>query len=136
MKFQRIYHKWDTWEEVAYNMWGNVEDKQKAILQAVEFTGDHKKYGSFMRRVIEEWPVSCENALTDYGINRKAWLGHAACALAMQIPEDIIRAAWGKLTSEQQYMANKEAERAIQAWEYAHFKNSVIRGDMEMQVLL
>ena len=136
MRFQRIYHKCSEWEEINFNMWGDVEDKQEAIAKAVAFTGDHVLYGSYMRRVITEWPISCENALTDYFMNRKAWLGHAACALAMQIPEDIVRMAWSKLSGEQQHLANKEAERAIQLWEYAHFKAQCLSESMGGQMLL
>jgi len=93
------------------------------MVQAVEFTGQPALYGTYMRRVICEWPISCENALTDPFINRRAWLGHAAVALALQIPEDITRAAWNFLNHEQQLLANKEADAAIQAWEYTYIKN-------------
>lgn len=123
MKFQRIYHPVSDWEEMRFNMWGDVADRKSAIELAVKFTGDHVLYGEHMLRVVREWPVSCENALTDYLMNRKAWIGHAACALAIGVPEDITRAAWGKLTDEQQFLANKEAERAIQYWENGQREN-------------
>jgi len=122
----RIYHPYWLWEEVDHNMWGSVTDKKKFLKMAIEFTGDHKKYGRFMARVVSEWKYSCENALTDQYINRKAWVGHAACALAMGCPESITREAWSHLTDEQQLLANKEAERAIQAWEYNAYKNKVV----------
>lgn len=130
MKFKRVYHPYSEWEEVKYNMWGTVSDRDSKLLEAIEFTGNHILYGSYMRKVVEEWPISCENALTDYFLNRKAWLGHAACALAIQCPEDIIRLAWGKLTDEQQLLANKEAERAIQTWEYNYIKGKELYKDM------
>lgn len=123
MRLKREYHPYWDWEELEHNMWGSVCDRKKATAKAVEFTGDHKLYGRFMMRVVNEWSVSCENALTDYSINRKAWVGHAACALAHGIPEDITRLAWGKLTDEQRLLANKEAERAIQHWEYHYTKS-------------
>lgn len=104
-------------------MWGDVDDKKKAVEQAIEFTGDAPLYGSYMQRVIREWPISCENALTDQYINRKAWLGHAAVALALRIPEDITRLAWGHLNYEQQLLANKEADAAIQTWEHTYIKD-------------
>jgi hypothetical protein len=120
---KRIYHPYQEWEEMGFNMWGDVSDRKHFLGLAIELTGDHKRYGSFMLRVVNEWVRSCENALTDSFINRKAWVGHAAVALAIQCPEDITREAWGHLSDEQQLLANKEAERAIQAWEYAHFKD-------------
>ena len=135
LKFSRIYRPFSEWEEIECNMWGTVTDKKRYLQWAINFTGDHVKYGSFMQRVIIEWPVSCENALTDYSLNRKAWIGHAACAIAFGCPEDIVRLAWGKLTDEQQFLANKEADRAIQAWEYNYAESRGIRQDMGNEVL-
>ena len=136
MKLNRVYHPYWDWEEINFNMWGSVNDRATWIKRAIEFTGDHKKYGRFMMRVINEWPVSCENALTDYSINRKAWVGHAAAALAFGCPEDITRLAWGKLSDEQQLLANKEAERAIRAWENAYIKDRGLCDDVGAQMLL
>jgi len=70
-----------------------------------------------MVKVVEQWKHSCEHNLSNLEQNRKAWIGHAACALAFQCPEDIIRQAWGYLTKEQQILANNEAEKAIKLWE-------------------
>jgi len=123
MKFPRIYHPYESWEESRFNMWGVIDDRNDALERAIEFTGDWKLYGSYMRRVTNEWPVSCENALTDQFINQKAWLGHAAVAMALQIPEDITRLAWGKLSDEQQLLANEEAGRAIATWKDSHAKD-------------
>jgi hypothetical protein len=90
-KFKRVYHPYWEWEEVPHNMWGTVENKKEWVQRAIEFTGNHNLYGSYMMRVIQEWPISCENALTDSSLNRRAWVGHAAVALALQCPEDIVR---------------------------------------------
>jgi len=130
MKFKRVYHPYWNWEEIDHNMWGEISDKKAATERAIKFTGDHKLYGRFMMRVVNEWPISCENALTDYSLNRKAWVGHAACALANGIPESITRIAWGHLTDEQRLLANKEAERAIQHWEYHYSESHGLHQDM------
>lgn len=135
MRFKRVYHPIWLWEEVEANMWGEVKNKSIALRRAIAFTGDHKLYGRFMMRVVNEWKYSCENALTDYSLNRKAWVGHAACALAKGIPEDITRQAWGKLTDEQRLLANKEAERAIQHWEHNYAKSIGLCPDMEDALL-
>lgn len=132
---ERIYHPYTEWEEIGYNMWGVVIDKDSALKQAISFTGDHKLYGSFMGRVIKEWPVSCENALTDMSINRKAWVGHAAVALALSIPENITRKAWGCLSSEQRFLANKEADRAIREWEFNFNEGRGIYKNMGVKML-
>lgn len=122
-QLKRVYHPCHAWEEIKHGMWDDVDDRQVMLLKAIEFTGDHKRYGSFMIRVVNEWPISCENALTDSMLNQKAWVGHAACALAIGCPEDITRQAWGMLTDEQRFLANKEADRAIRVWRDAYTKD-------------
>lgn len=111
-------------------MWGSVDNRRLALEKAKVFTGNHNLYGRFMMRVVDEWSNSCVNALTDYSLNRRAWVGHAACALAKGIPEDITRHAWGLLTDEQRLLANKKAERAIQHWEYNYAKSLGLREDV------
>lgn len=136
MNLKRVWHPIEKWEEITHNMWGSVEDSNAATDLAIEFTGQHKLYGSFMQRVIEEWKYSCENALTDYSLNRRAWLGHAAVALALQIPEYITRKAWANLNYEQQLLANKEAWRSIRKWEDGYRSREGIHKDVEASLLL
>lgn len=98
-------------------MWGKVKDRPLYLKQAIEFTGDAKLYGRWMMNVINQWPVSCEHNLSGAWQNRRAWIGHAACALAFQCPEDITREAWGYLSEQQQISANAKADNAIEEWE-------------------
>ena len=98
-------------------MWGSVENRNEALQRAIEFTGNADLYGEFMMRVAKEWKFSCEHNLSDLSQNRKAWIGHAACALAMRCPEDIVRQAWAFLTEAQQISANGKASEAIEYWE-------------------
>lgn len=135
-KFERVYHPVGAWEEIPANMWGEATNPRAALEQAIGFTSDHKLYGSWMMRVVREWSKSCENALTDSSLNRKAWVGHAAVAMALNIPEDITRKAWGFLTDEQQLLANKEAERAICEWSVNYAKDKNILRDMGGSLLL
>jgi hypothetical protein len=115
-RLRRVYHPYWLWEEVAHGMWSDAKDKTEMLGLAIAFTGNSELYGSFMQNVIREWPYSCENALTDHSLNKKAWIGHAACAYALRCPEHITREAWGHLTDEQRILANQEADRAIRDW--------------------
>ena len=116
-------------------MWGEVPDRRLYLQRAVTFTGNHRLYGRYMQRVTMEWPNSCLNALTDYNLNRKAWIGHAACALALRCPEDITRQAWGLLHNEQRILANRQAERTIYAWEVRYRASLGIREDVARPLL-
>lgn len=135
MKFKQVYHPYWDWEEIDYNMWGSVDNAKKHLKKAVEFTGNHRLYGRFMIKVVMSWPISCENAFTDPHLNKRAWVGHAASALANGCPESITRKAWGLLTDEQRFLANKEADRAIELWEYNYFKDKGLRGRLDEEVL-
>lgn len=135
IKLPQIYHPVQQWEEIAHNMWGRVDDRNAYIQRAIQFTGNHIEYGKYMRRVCVEWPISTENAFTDPYLNHRAWLGHAACALAFNCPEDIVRHAWRFLTDEQKLLANKEASRAIADWRRAYIKDRGLRPDMAATLL-
>lgn len=113
----RIYHPYWVWEEVDFNMWGRVKNKEELLKKAIEFTGNAELYGKYMMQVAKEWVNSCEHNLTNKEQNRKAWIGHAACALAFRCPEGIVREAWSYLTEEQQVAANQAAQNAIEWWE-------------------
>lgn len=106
-------------------MWRKVSTAEEARLlpMAIEFTGNAELYGSWMRRVICEWPVSCEHNLSDQSINRKAWVGHAATQMAIDCPEYITRSAWGHLSDGQRLDANRQAQYAIDAWESSYVDN-------------
>lgn len=110
-----IWHPWWMLEEVRHNMWGNVSHRDTWLQMAIAFTGNHSLYGEWMQRVLVEWPKSCEHNLTKSG-DKRPWIGHAAVALAIRCPEDIVRQAWSHLSEEQQIAANKQAEQAISKW--------------------
>ena len=131
----RVYHPFTEWEEMRFNMWGCVKDTSKALDQAITFTGDYIKYGESMLQVVREWPISCENALTDPALNKKAWVGHAAVALTLKIPEHITRQAWGFLTYEQRLLANQKADFAIKVWQHNYFKDKQLYQNMGGQML-
>ena len=135
MKLARVWRPIESWEEISFNMWGESFSRKDLLRRAICFTGNHRLYGRYMLRVTQEWPNSCVNALTDYSLNRRAWIGHAACALALRCPEDVTRQAWGYLTNEQRTLANAQADRAIQSWEMCYRKSIGIRLDMEAPLL-
>jgi hypothetical protein len=108
-------------EEVSHNMWGVVSHRSTWLRIAAEFTGNPGLYGEWMRRVVEQWPNSCAHNLTKPG-DKRPWMGHAAVALAIRCPEDVVREAWGLLSEEQQTAANKQASDAIELWRSRHAK--------------
>lgn len=115
---KRIYHHYTLWEDYTNGMWRKVsKDEELSMLSiAIEFTGNHIKYGNAMMKVVDSWKYTMEHNLTDNTINKKAFVGHCAVCYELKIPEYITRNAWGYLHDFQKIMANKEAEKAIKYW--------------------
>ncbi len=122
-RLKRVWYPYHQWEEYHAGMWRIVNasaEHDTLLAKAIAFTGDAAAYGAQMQAVIHAWPVSCAMNLTTIGMNRHAWIGHAACSFFFQCPEHIVREAWHYLTQRQQDDANEQAEAAIRAWEHAY----------------
>lgn len=116
---KQIFHHYKEWECFKSGLWRKEKKKEEMelVLKCIDFTGKHDLYGAAMKRVIYEWPITCEHHLTNKSINRKAWLGHSACQIQFNCPEYITRLAWHNLTQKQQNQANMVAAIAIKEWE-------------------
>jgi hypothetical protein len=127
-KVKKIYHPYWLWEEFISGMWRKetIEYEQANFENIVQFTGNHEIYGDAMLEVIENWQISCEDKLSNISLNRKAWLGHAACCYKHGYPEYLVRKAWGTLTENQRELANNKANEAIKLWEQKQ-KSKAIR---------
>ncbi len=138
--FRKVWHPYWTWEDFKAGMWRQIatDERSKMLPIAIEFTGNAQRYGSFMQRIIREWPISCEHNLTDIHMNRLAWIGHAATCLAINAPEYVTRAAWRYLSQQQMDDANKEAERALRDWRgfYRERQNRAVDSEMGRQGIL
>lgn len=117
-KIKRVYHHYQVCEEFKTNMWKQVpiEDRHMYQDQSAALMLDCDAFEKAMMRAVDEWPFSCEAALTASTMNHHAWLGHAGCAINHNAPEDITRLAWRTLTQEQQDRANGAASNAIEYW--------------------
>ena len=116
----RKWHPFWNWEDVG--MWRNADrnEREEFLNKAISFTGDAEKYGAAMLEVLDHFPIACEHNLTDLHQNRLAWIGHAACYLAFECPEDVVRQAWGTLSEDQKSKANAKAQFAVTKWESEH----------------
>lgn len=125
---KQIYHPYWNWECFKNGMWNKrpKEYEEIELPKIIEFTGDHIKYGSAMMEAVKNWPVSCENFLSNASMNRRAYIGHAGCCILNGWPEYLVRQAWGKLTDMQRFLANKEADKAIRSWELKQRLNNTL----------
>ena len=124
MKIKRIFHRFEKCEEYKTNMWRMVPIEIRDDLQEYSrnLMIEHDVFEAVCKKVVDEWPFSCEANLTASSVNHQAWIGHAACAYNHNAPEDITRLAWRTLTEEQQDLANKAADKAIEYWRQKHIE--------------
>lgn len=117
-KIKRVFHHYKKCEEYTSNMWKVVpiETRQDYQDKSAALMLDCSQFEFAMKRAVDEWPFSCEAALTASTMNHQAWIGHAGCAINHNAPEDITRLAWRTLNQAQQDAANAAADNAIQYW--------------------
>ncbi len=117
-KIKRVFHHYKLCEEYKTNMWKQVpiDTRQAYQDKSAELMIDHESFESAMKSAVDNWPYSCEAALTASTMNHQAWMGHAGCAINHDAPEDITRLAWRTLNQYQQDLANAAADRAIAYW--------------------
>lgn len=113
---RRIYHHWETWECVQAGMYSESSlDFDAATAAYAAFLSDIPRFQRAMQRVIAEWPISCEQFLTNDSINRIAWLGQSAMCIETGIPR-CFRAGFKLLSRHQQDSANQAAADTLRLW--------------------
>jgi hypothetical protein len=127
MSAERVYYPYSQLEEHQAGMWRQISghDRHSFVALAADLMRVPDRFYDAMLRAVEEWPRSCEMALTTPGLNRRAWMGHAGCCIATGSPEELTRLAWHTLTRPEQELANLAADDAIAEWErrYRHADN-------------
>ena len=109
----------ERWEDYQNGMYcGTVENDNTKIELAKSLLRDPSEFYNTLQKVLREWPVATLVNLTNIGINRRAWLGQAACSYKYQVPEIMTRIAWGELNEIQRFEANSVAEKVIAEYLY------------------
>lgn len=114
---KQIYHHWEKWECYKagfFNTTINVSDEDARIMYR-NFLSDLPRFEKSLNRVLNEWKYSCEQFLSNESMNRIAWLGQASMCIETGIPS-CFRGGFKLLTEEQQYKANKMAEKYLKIW--------------------
>ncbi len=118
MKIKQVYIPYWEWEDWINGMWADGDETR--LQEAIDFTGDHVKYGNAMKEVIAAWPRTMLNSLTNPSMNKRAFLGQCAVCYKLGIQEFITRIAWKELTDQQRYDADKVAQEIINEWLLNH----------------
>lgn len=115
---QRVYHHYSLWEDYHAGMYDECKDgRSERVNKAAEILGTPDICREAMEKVVAEWKIATEYNLSNLEINRKAWLGQAACCCYAGIHEDETREAWGIMTEAQRIEANRIAAVIIRKWQ-------------------
>jgi len=120
---KRIWHHWEKWECVPAGMYETLPPDGISSDDAPEeyrkFLSDLPRFESALFRVLIEWPISCEQFLSNPSINHIAWLGQASMCIETGVPA-CFRAGFKRLTDDQQAEANALADNYRLIWEHMH----------------
>lgn len=117
-KGNRIFHTYDKWECEKAGMYAqNFEGLTSAQCEEKyrDFLADCDLFRSVANKVINEWRNSCEHYLTNFAMNRIAWIGQAAMCYHTRIPSRYC-AGYNLLTDEQKEAANNVALDVLNDW--------------------
>lgn len=111
---KRTYHRYEKWECFNSGFFSNsIDDKENLKQHVVELFTDPTETEKQMNLVIEAWPFSCEQNLSNPSMNRIAWLGQAACCLYAEVPFKITMEAWSLVPKKFQDIADGIAQKII-----------------------
>lgn len=114
---ERIFHHYNKWEDFHAGMYDECKDgRSERVQKAAEILGIPDICRKAMEKVVAEWKIATEYNFSNAEINRKAWLGQAACSCYAGIHEDETREAWGIMTEAQRIEANSIASDIIKKW--------------------
>lgn len=114
----RIFHTYHDWEchkagFYASNVEGKKADECKEEYRA--FLANVDRFRAAANHVIDEWEKSCEHYLTNFAMNRIAWIGQAAMCYESGIPSKYC-SGYGLLTEDEKDAANLVALDVLNDW--------------------
>lgn len=116
---RRIYHPWTAWECVPAGLYNTLPPSPMRPEEGREayavFLRDTPRFTDALARVLAEWPISCEQFLSNEHINRVAWLGQASMCIETGVPA-AFRSGFFALTLAEQRIANATAQQALSRW--------------------
>lgn len=117
-KGDRVFHTFDKWECHKAGFYAtSFKDKSAKECQEAyrDFLADEDRFRKAAQAVTREWVHSCEHYLTNFAMNRIAWIGQAATCYDTGIPS-VYCSGFNLLTDEQKEAANEIALDALNDW--------------------
>jgi hypothetical protein len=133
MNNEQFYAHYNQWEDYLNGMYCSTsENDNDQINKAKLVLSNPDLFKEILIRLIKKWPISSRVNLTNKSINRRAWLGAAACCFEYGVTEINTRQAWSELNDIQRFNANTIAEIIINHYEE---ENTRLHKDLGKQML-
>ncbi len=110
----RIIHPHYLWEDYLHGFYNKGDASQENVEKCCELLSDQALFWDVMCQLTIDWIYSTEFNLSNTTINRRAWLGQAACCYQYGIESNVTVIAWGMLDGKTQIEANKTANNMIE----------------------
>ena len=117
-KGDRIFHTYDKWECQKAGFYAQKVDGMSAdqcTASYRDFLADAERFRKAAFAMTNDWVHSCEHYLTNFAMNRIAWIGQASMCYATGIPSRFC-AGFNLLTEDQKQAANEVALEALNDW--------------------
>lgn len=129
---KKIYYRYELWEDHKNGMYQDGDVKNEEIISKAEsLLKNNKKFLEVGLKVIDNWIYATETNLTNKNRNRQAWIGQASCSYMYNVPENLTKMAWHKLTLDEKNAANSVADKVINYFEYRK-KNKCRNKNLEL----
>jgi len=130
---KQYYAEYTLWEDYINGMYDNTIINEGKTLLGFSLLSNDVEFYNTMSYLINDWEICTKVNLTNTSINRRAWLGRAACNFKHGLTELETRVSWSLLSEQQKNKANKLADKIIKIYEK---QNRAIHKNMGTQMLL
>lgn len=118
-KNKQIFHPYWDWECFHAGFFETSPPsnmtKDEAKYAYYLFLRDLPRFEAALQRVLLEWPISCEQFLSNSSINRIAWLGQASMCIETGVPS-YFKSGFQFLSATEKNAANNMAKKYLDLW--------------------
>lgn len=114
------YWEWEDYKNGFFDI-GTITDEK--LNKSIKLLSDQEYFLDVMHQMQIDWPKCFKQNLSNTGINRRAWLGQAACCYEFNNEFNVTIEAWYKLNEFNKLEANKTANKIIALFELENGKN-------------
>lgn len=115
-QFHQVFHNHALWEDWKHGLYKLNRSPDQAVLSKNLLASPDFKKSCLL--VISDWKHSTEQNLTNLSLNRRAWLGQAACCLNHGASFIETIEGWNMLNPMEQLIANRTATDCIRQFEW------------------